>query len=287
MIPLGVSLPVDYLCGACGIEEARLFLAAFGPAAEGLSRFKQAGVSSVELHHFTRLTAAEDVERATAAVLRAGLRLTVHGYLMESLPEDGLDGCYPWLPAILDMTRGGQDRLVITVHALAAKSGSVERLREGTVEQLSLLARLAADRDPRVRFALELTREKGVADPCTTWEGVESTCRRVGREDVGICWDWGHGVLNALHGYIPRDPPEGFLSRVENTHVHDISPDGKAHWPLLGGGVPADRFVSLLRGNGYRGLFGLELNPVRFQGHGPVGPLVEGSLEALRKLLEP
>jgi len=287
MIPLGLSLPVDYLRGACGGGEAGLYLAAFGPAREGLQRLRRTGVSTIELHRLSPLTGAEAVEQAAAAVLRAGLRVSVHGYLTEPHAGTGLLQACPWLPSVREMARGGQECLRITVHALAGSSGPVDGFRRRTVELLGLWARQASDAALPLRFALELNRAKGAVDPSTTWEGVESMCRQVGREEVGICWDWGHGYVNALRGLIPGEPPAGFLELVRNVHVHDVGPSGSTHWPLRGGGVPVERFVQLLRKGGYPGTLVLELDPPRFQAEGPVGPRIEGSLERLRGLLDP
>jgi hypothetical protein len=74
---------------------------------------------------------------------------------------------------------------------------------------------------------------------------------------------------------------------VINTHVHGISSSESTHWPLNAKGVPVERFVPLLRSSGHRGLFVLELNPLKFQTCGPVVPLIEGSLERLRRPLVP
>ncbi len=279
-LPLGMSLPVSYLCDGDDAE-SRVFQEAFGPAREGLAGLRRAGVCSIELHHFSAETDARSVERAAAAVALGGLRLSVHGYLVEHGGED-LDRTWPWLPAVAECVRGNQEHLVITVHALAAESGPVDGLREGTVRLLGSLARQASGRDPALRFALELNRDRGAADPSTTWESVESMCREIGRQDVGICWDWGHGYANALRGKSPLEPPARFLDLVLNTHIHGVSPVGSTHWPLDRKGMPVERFGALLRASGYRGMFVLELNPLRFAELGPPAPPIEASLERLR-----
>jgi sugar phosphate isomerase/epimerase len=275
-----MSLPVEYLCGAPGAE-SRVYQEAFGPAGEGLAHLRQAGVTSIELHHFSAQTPVPSVARAAAAVVRAGMQISIHGYLVEQ-GEGGLDGSYPWLPAVAESVRGLQERLVITVHALAMESGSVDNLRERTVRLLGDLARLAPGRDLPLLFALELNRDRGAADPSTTWESVESMCREIGRPNVGICWDWGHGYANALRGKSTLEPPARFLDRVVNTHIHGISPAGSTHWPLDAKGMPVERFVPLLRSSGYPGSFVLELNPLRFVELGPPAPQIEKSLERLR-----
>lgn len=279
-LPIGMSLPVVYLSDGDG-EESRIYRDAFGPAGEGLARLRQAGVHTIELHHFSAATDARSVECAAAAVARAGLRLSVHGYLVEQGGED-LDRTWPWLPAVTESTRGTQDHLVITVHALAAGSGPTDGLREGTIRLLGAMARQASGREPALRFALELNRDRGEADPSTTWENVESMCRRIDRRNVGICWDWGHGYANALRGKSTLEPPAGFLDLVVNTHIHGVSPAGSTHWPLNEKRIPVERFVSLLRTSGYRGMFVLELNPLRFTELGPPAAPIEASLERLR-----
>lgn len=67
MIHLGLSLPIEYLSDARESEEANIFRTAFGPVGEGLDRFRRAGVSSIELHHFSTRTEPRAVVRAAAA----------------------------------------------------------------------------------------------------------------------------------------------------------------------------------------------------------------------------
>ena len=72
---------------------------------------------------------------------------------------------------------------------------------------------------------------------------------------AGICWDLGHDARNGA-----QPPPPGFTVLVRHVHVHDISPDGRDHSPLIFGNVPYERYLSLLAGAGYAGTVILEVN---------------------------
>ncbi len=284
--PLGLSLPVDYLSGAPASRESRILQREFRDAGESLARFRALGVSAIELRRITPDTTADVMGRAVDAVRRAGMSITVHGYLPESAARASIEGAYPWLPALLEHARGLQHRIVFTVHAYAASSDGTDELRDDlrkdTIDALRRLARQASGLPIRLVFAVELNREKRLPDPGTTWEGVTLICREVGQASVGICWDWGHGYANALGGFIPMEPSEAFVGRVVHTHVHGVGESGQTHWPLEGGGVPLGRFTSILRAAGYGGLYALELSPARFDGRRPVRPAFEESLASLR-----
>ena len=60
------------------------------------------------------------------------------------------------------------------------------------------------------------------------------------------------------------EPPSEFLRRVVNTHVHEIGPDGKTHWPLSGPSDAIKRSVVKLKSVRYSGYLILELHPRRY-----------------------
>lgn len=72
---------------------------------------------------------------------------------------------------------------------------------------------------------------------------------------VGICWDLGHDARN---GSLPAPP--GFIGLVRHVHVHDISPDGQDHCPLIFGSVPYEKRLCQLIGAAYGGIIILEVN---------------------------
>ena len=72
---------------------------------------------------------------------------------------------------------------------------------------------------------------------------------------VGICWDLGHDARN---GSVAAPP--GFIASVRHAHLHDISPDGYDHSPLIFGSVPYMDHLRRLNQAGYRGAIVLEVN---------------------------
>jgi len=77
----------------------------------------------------------------------------------------------------------------------------------------------------------------------------------LGSPRAGICWDLGH---NARNGSKPAPP--GFIRLVRHVHVHDISPDGVDHSPLIFGNVPYEKHLRELVRTGYEGAVILEVN---------------------------
>ena len=77
----------------------------------------------------------------------------------------------------------------------------------------------------------------------------------LGSPKVGICWDLGHDARN---GSVAAPP--GFIASVRHVHLHDISPDGYDHCPLIFGSVPYEDHVRRLGQTGYRGAIILEVN---------------------------
>jgi sugar phosphate isomerase/epimerase len=71
----------------------------------------------------------------------------------------------------------------------------------------------------------------------------------------GICWDLGHDARNG------SDPaPPGFVDRVNHVHVHDLSPDGEDHHPLLFGNVSYREHLRDLHQAGYSRAIILEVD---------------------------
>jgi len=80
----------------------------------------------------------------------------------------------------------------------------------------------------------------------------------LGLPGVGICWDLGHDARNGS-----KAVPPGLVPLVRHLHVHDISPDGEDHCPLIFGNVPYEKHLRRLVGAGYRGIIVLEVNGYR------------------------
>ncbi len=75
---------------------------------------------------------------------------------------------------------------------------------------------------------------------------------------IGICWDLGHDARN---GSLPAPPC--FIVSVRHAHLHDISPDGLDHCPLIFGNAPYEKRLRQLIRADYKGAVILEVDGQR------------------------
>ncbi len=75
---------------------------------------------------------------------------------------------------------------------------------------------------------------------------------------AGICWDLGHDARN---GSVAA--PAGFIGLVRHVHLHDISPAGEDHNPLVFGNVPYEKRLRQLIRAAYKGAVVLEVDGQR------------------------
>ena len=104
---------------------------------------------------------------------------------------------------------------------------------------------------------------------------------------VGICWDLGHDVRNGSLA-----APPGFITSVRHVHVHDISPSGQDHSPLVFGNVPYADDLRQLKQAGYQEAVILEVNGYlvsRFAKMNDIRPsqILRDNLTLLRQLAQP
>jgi sugar phosphate isomerase/epimerase len=128
--------------------------------------------------------------------------------------------------------------------------------RDGLQRDTAAFLSWVRGRAPGLRPALELrTRESNVTkigDSKAELLAVVSQSRVSG---VGICWDLGHDARNGATA-----APPGFVERVTHVHIHDLSPQGEDHYPLLFGNAPYRDALQRLRQVGYQGPLILEVN---------------------------
>jgi sugar phosphate isomerase/epimerase len=104
--------------------------------------------------------------------------------------------------------------------------------------------------------ALELrVREQGTVKIGDSKTDLMAIVSRMPTRRSGICWDMGHDARN-----VSESVPSGFLGRVSHVHVHDVSPDGEDHYPLLSEEVFCRKHLRRLRQIGYDGAIILEIN---------------------------
>jgi len=126
------------------------------------------------------------------------------------------------------------------------------QLRRDTVAFLTWVL----ERAPGLQPVLEvLSRDADVAKVGDNKAELLDVIAAVGPSQVGICWDLGHDVRNGSQA-----PPAGFVARVKHVHVHDITPAGKDHGPLIFGNVPYVDYLRQLGRVGFRGVIILEVD---------------------------
>lgn len=278
---IGLSLPYTYLSNHI-VNKDKLFTSSFGPADKALSDLSPL-IDYVELSNFSTQASPDEIVVAVMNVWEHGLKVSLHPSLPEDVEGKTLAEIYPWLPPLLAEMDKYQDHLLLNLHALAAAEGDIEQLRSDSIKNLRIITNMITTEKHALRIALELNRSKGTIDPCTTFEGVLHICRQVDSPVLGISWDFGHGFSNYQNNLISRIPPGDFLDRTIHTHIHDISPDGKTHWPLTSAIVPLDEYLNLLADHGYRGIFMLEMMPDRFSILGNIKEQILKSIEILSK----
>lgn len=139
----------------------------------------------------------------------------------------------------------------LVVHGAEGHSGR-EELKAATVSFIDWLW----ERAPQLEPALELrARESDAVKIGDRKVDLLEIIARSGNPQLGICWDLGHDAVNGW-----SECPPGFVERVSHVHVHDLSPSGEDHFPLLFGNVPYGDALDKLRRSGYQGVFILEVN---------------------------
>jgi len=265
---LGLSRSVEELAGDPGAP---------------LTQWREWGISVIELRRVDEETPPEEVARAARRVWSAGLALAVHARLPKEAVGATLGELFPGLSGVLRELRERGEAVVVPVHAYAAQAESESRLAARTREALRRAVDAAEREGVPLRFAVELNRAKGPADPSVTYEGVLALVEGL---PAGICWDFGHGCSNTRRGLLAATPPAAFLDAVTHTHIHDIGPGGDTHWPLTQGVVPVSQYVERLLSAGYEGILNLELSEERYAGQVDPAEGLRASIERLRECVK-
>ena len=139
----------------------------------------------------------------------------------------------------------------LVVHG-AKGTGARESLRRDTEAFLAWIE----GREPNLCPALELrVREQDMVKIGDSKKDLMAMVPCWRTPCGGICWDLGHDARNG-----PEIAPPGFIERVSHVHVHDLSPDGEDHNPLLFGNVLYREHLQDLRQAGYNRAIILEVN---------------------------
>jgi len=140
--------------------------------------------------------------------------------------------------------------IILVVHG-AKGNRPREELRRDTTSFL----RWILDEAPELHPSIELLPKEGVNKIGDNKAELVELVSSLDLPNVGICWDLGHDARNGS-----KPPPPGFTPLVSHVHVHDISPEGKDHCPLLFGKVPYEEYFRQLAEVDYQGTIVLEVN---------------------------
>jgi sugar phosphate isomerase/epimerase len=233
-----------------------------GTAGGFLFPLRELGLSVVE---FTLNLSSPDWPEMSSLIeecRRLGFRLTFHApYKDPYNPADfggtkrkEVEGLYR--PAIEYVARVAEEAGPIPLVVHGAKGDHPRKaLRRDTAAFLAWVL----EESPGLQPCLELlVRERKVTKIGDNKAELVEIVSGLGSSRAGICWDLGHDTRNGSQAI-----PHGFISQVKHVHVHDISPDGEDHCPLIFGNVPyADRLRQLGQA-GYRGTIILEVDGYR------------------------
>jgi len=281
---IGVSLPWDFLSDQNRTKGAVVLKDVFRTPRECLDFLKDQGASSVELRHRLPEMKSEEMTGVLEFLKKNKMGITIHGEVYPHSEDWTAYDLLPWMKAagrVFDES----DEVMITLHPVSGE-GTAESCRRSTIRYLRRLADEIGGEPVNYRLALENQRDKGKIDPGTTFSEVADMHRETGHPAVGVCWDMGHGYSNYHNNFDgnPLVPPRDFIAETIHTHIHDLGPDGKTHWPFLENRVPLEQYTDLLRAAGYGGVYNLELSFDRFSGEPDIRGCLKNSIRQLNRL---
>jgi len=267
-----------------------------------IDNFKQVGFDYVEIavHSVDGIMNGrlnnENALRMRQILEYHGLKATVHAPDLLNLREErNSDLQKQVFMASIDFARIINANILV-YHVGAAKPDSLEKWKTETlcrkeIEALKSLCDYAFTREVQICLEnLEMTSAQELVDIIT----------QVQKENIGICYDFGHAYLFYNHFY--EEGKEKFLESVQtilpylkHIHIHDnfgrvsAGPGEKPyierlpfgeddlHMPIGMGGIPYKKVFQLIRG--YKGIFLMEIK-ARYE------RFYKDALETLKSLLK-
>jgi sugar phosphate isomerase/epimerase len=230
-------------------------------ASEFLSPLRALGLSTLE---FTLDISSPDWPEISSLIeecRQLGFQVSFHAPYKDPYNPVGFSGAKRkemeslFWPAIEYAARIAGDTVQPTTLVVHGAKGNCPRgeLRRDTEAFLAWILEEAPDLRPSIEL---LVREENTAKIGDNKAELVEIVSGLGSPKVGICWDLGHDARNGSKAA----PPPGFIGLVRHVHVHDISPDGEDHCPLLFDNVPYRRRLCQLIRVGYGGIIILEVN---------------------------
>ena len=267
MMRIGISLPWYYLAEIYDKTAAcRTVYRDCSETSVFLKRLAEHGCSSIELRHWYKELTEKDLEKSFKNITDSGLEYSIHGDIDKKHLNEDIYKSFPWLDAAVNGLKNSSQRiLTVTIHPVKEKGGDTEKLKKLSEEIISGYCSEIEKYSLPVKIAYENQREKGFADPALHFTRISDSVKKIGRKELGTCWDMGHSYANFLKNNYTEIPDNDFLESAIHTHIHDLSDGtGATHWPLTCGNVPIEKYVHLLKKYSYSGVFNLELSAERF-----------------------
>jgi sugar phosphate isomerase/epimerase len=233
-----------------------------GTAGAFLFPLRNVGLSVLEFTLNLSLPDWPEMSSLIEECRRLGFRTTFHAPYKGPYNPTGFSGTKGkeikglYRPAIENAARIAEEAGPITLVVHGAKG---DRPREEMRRDTAAFLAWILDKAPGLHVALELlVRERNVTKIGDNKAELVEIVSGLSSSSAGICWDLGHDARNGS-----KASPHGFIHLVKHVHVHDISPDGEDHCPLIFGNVPYVDHLHRLGQVGYRGTIILEMNGYR------------------------
>lgn len=195
---LGISLPIGFLAGVPNSLEDNVFVSHFHDPESCLEILKEHNVYSVEIRSILANTETTTAILAVERVLKADMKLTIHGYLPTNVKGDQINEKCLNLWRVIEIIKGNGNSSVITVHPYHSSNGSIGQVIDFNIHLVKNLIRNIEINEYPVKIALEINRAKGFIDPSYTYHNLLKIWEGVNNFSVGFCWDFGHSYWNVL-----------------------------------------------------------------------------------------
>ncbi len=231
---------------------------------QALRRIAQHGFRNVELwgnYAHVDPRRGEDISRVLDVLTAEGLRaMSLHApyeFRGVNIPKEPWGAWEELMEQVVTTARDfGVDFMVVHPVLLCFPSDPPEGKPDVTAceeDTLRRVARLAGNRG--IKIALENLCRK-TAPAFADLDRLVTLARRVGEENVGICFDTGHRLASGLD---PLRELDHCASMLCSFHAHENDGVEDLHWVPGRGRIDWTRFLERLRDMEYRGAFVLEL----------------------------
>ncbi|MBI9101065.1 MAG: sugar phosphate isomerase/epimerase [Spirochaetales bacterium] len=286
MNKIGISIPWDYLSGKNRTSDAESLKEIFPDPIAFIDQLKENGVSSIELRHRDISMPVSDMKTVFRLLKKMKIGFSIHSDNLTEHSDWNFNTIFPWVKS-LSTVYSVFPELMVTLHPFCALGSSNEILSRRTADLLIRLQKKIDKYEFPITLALENQRSKGMTDPGTIFTGVLDIVNETGISELGTCWDMGHSTANnnINANDFPLYPESDFVFRTVHTHIHDLGPNGKTHWPIKENKVPFRDYISRLQTAEYNGIYNLELSFSRFKDEENGKTLILDSIIKLSEML--